>query len=310
MSQMTASQARVIDPILTNVARGYTNGAMVGMQLFPAAPVGVRGGKIVKFGRENFQRYATARAPGSTVATVQYGYAGESYSLVDHGLAGLVPVELLEDANAVPGIDLAGGAVRMVQDVVALNLEAEQAALARNAASYATAHKTTLAAATQWSHEDSDPIKAVETAKEVVRAAVGMRPNTMVIGPKVLAALKTHPLILDRIKYTGRDVPTLELLASLFGVDTVASGDAVQEDAAGTIADLWGGDAVLAYTAIAGLATQGTPSYGYTYRLRNYPVVERPYYDADLRSWKYPTFDAVAPVLAGADAGFLFKDAA
>ncbi|MCA1945992.1 MAG: hypothetical protein LDL30_12050, partial [Desulfovibrio sp.] len=145
------------------------------------------------------------------------------------------------------------------------------------------------------------------------RAAVGVRPNTMVIGPKVLAALKTHPLILDRIKYTGRDVPTLELLASLFGVDTVASGDAVQEDAAGAIADLWGGDAVLAYTAIAGLAgsaSMGTPSYGYTYRLRNYPVVERPYYDADLRSWKYPTFDAVAPVLAGADAGFLFKDAA
>ncbi|MCA1944539.1 MAG: hypothetical protein LDL30_04530, partial [Desulfovibrio sp.] len=183
MSQMTASQARVIDPILTNVARGYTNGTMVGMRLFPPVPVGARGGKIVQFGRENFRRYATARAPGTTVATVQYGYAGESYSLTDHGLAGLVPVELLEDAAAVPGIDLARGAIRMVQDVVALNLEAEQAALARNAANYAVSNKATLSGATQWSHADSDPVKAVETAKEVVRAAVGVRPNTMVIGP-------------------------------------------------------------------------------------------------------------------------------
>ncbi|WP_041725539.1 major capsid protein [Megalodesulfovibrio gigas] len=307
---MTASQARVIDPILTNVARGYTNGAMVGMLLFPAVPVGARGGKIVKFGRENFRRYTTARAPGTHVATVQYGYAGESYALTDHGLAGLVPVELMEDATAVPGIDLAGGAVRMVQDVVALNLEAEQAALARNAASYAVSNKATLSGTTQWSHADSDPVKAVETAKEAVRASVGMRPNTMVIGPKVLAALKTHPVILDRIRYTGRDVPTLELLASLFGLDRVASGDAVQEDASGALVDVWGGDAVLGYTTLGTLASQGTPSYGYTYRLRNYPVVERGYYDADQRSWKYPTFDAVAPVLAGADAGFLFKDAA
>ncbi|WP_460033912.1 major capsid protein [Megalodesulfovibrio paquesii] len=307
---MTTSQARVIDPILTNVARGYTNGARAGMLLFPMVPVGARGGKIVKFGRESFRRYATARAPGTTVATVQRGYAGESYSLVDHGLDGLVPRELLEEAAAVPGIDLASGAVRQTQDIIALNLEAAQAALARDAAKYAASNKVTLSGTSQWSHADSDPVKAVEAAKEAVRAAVGVRPNTMVIGPGVLAALKTHPLILDRIKYTGRDVPTTELLASLFGVDTVASGDAVQEDAAGALVDLWGGDVVLAYTTIGTLATQGTPSYGYTYRLRNYPVVEQPWYDGTIKSWRYPVTDAVAAVLAGPDAGFLFQNAA
>lgn len=65
MPQMTPATARVIDPILTNVARGYANNALIGMSLFPAVPVQQRGGKIVSFGKEAFMTYATGRAPGA-----------------------------------------------------------------------------------------------------------------------------------------------------------------------------------------------------------------------------------------------------
>ena len=70
MPQMTPRQARVIDQILTTVARGYKNSAFVGMTLFPYVPVGQRGGRILKFGKEAFRLYETRRAPGGLVGRV------------------------------------------------------------------------------------------------------------------------------------------------------------------------------------------------------------------------------------------------
>lgn len=309
MPQMSGSAVRVVDPVLTEVARGYRNAAYVGSALFPRVPVGVRGGKIIEFGKESFRQYNTARAPGSKVVVAQFGYTGQSYALTDHAISGLVPIEHLEDASQTPGIDLGSGAVRFAQDIIALRLEIEQATIARTAASYGANNKATLSGTSQWSHASSTPITAIEDAKEAIRTQTGVRPNTLVIGPKVFAALKVHVSIVDRIKYTSREVATPELLASLFGLDRVVVGDAVYQDAAGTMTDAWGKDAVLAYTSIAPLASMGAPSYGYTYQLRNYPLAESPYYNSDHRSWMYPVADSVAPVIAGADAGFLWTNA-
>lgn len=73
--------------------------------------------------------------------------------------------------------------------------------------------------------------------------------------------------------------------------------------------DVWGGDVIVAYSEIGTLASSGTPSYGYTYRLRNHPVVREPRWDHDTQSWLYPVFDEVSPVMAGPDAGFLIQNA-
>lgn len=309
MPQMSGSQVRVVDPVLTEVARGYSNPAFVGSGLFPYVPVGVRGGKIVQFGKEAFRLYNTARAPGAQVAVAQFGYSGLNYALNDHAIAGLVPIEHLEDASVVPGMDLGSAAVLFAKNSINLRLEVEQAAIARTAASYAVGNKATLSGTSQWSHASSFPIQAIEDAKEAIRLQVGVRPNTLVIGAKVFAALKQHATIVDRIKYTSREVATPELLASLFGLDRVLVGDAVSQDADGNMQDVWGKDAILAYTNTAPLASMGAPSYGYTYRLRNYPVAEMPWLDRDIESWKYPVRDSVAPVIAGAEAGFLWTAA-
>lgn len=312
MPQMTPSTARVIDPILTEAARGYTNGAMVGMALFPAVPVGQRGGKIIQFSKEGFRAYNTGRAPGANTKRVQFGYSSASYALEQHALEGTVPMELLEEAQAVPGIDLGTGAVQMVQDIIALRLEKAQATVATTAGSYAAANKVTLSGTSQWSdftNGVSDPIANIETAKEAIRAAIGRYPNTVVMGAAVMSKLKQHPKVIDRIKYTGRDVPTNELLASLFGVQRVLSGDAVSATDADVMSDVWGKFVVVAYTEVGGIASMGRPSYGYTYRLRGYPIVERAYEDRNAKSWIYPVTDEVAPVLAGAEAGYLISAA-
>lgn len=312
MPQLSVIQARVIDPILSTVAQGYRNAELIGNALFPYVPVGMRGGKIITFNKEDFALYNTGRVPGANTRRVQYGYSGASFALESHSLEGVVPIELLQEANAVPGIDLANNAVMRTQNIISLRLEAAQATLATTAGNYGAANKTTLSGTSQWSDLTtgvSDPINDIEVAKEAVRKQIGRKPNTIVMGASVIAKLRQHPKVVDRMKYTGRDVATVEILASLFGVARVLVGEAVYVDAAGAMADVWGKNVVIAYTELGGLAAMGAPTFGYTYRLTGYPVVEAPYSDRNAKSWVYPVTDEVSPVIAGAVAGYLISAA-
>lgn len=308
-TSMTLSQARVVDPVLSNVAQGYRNAEMVGAALFPFVPVAQRGGKIITFGREDFELYATGRAPGASTKRINVGYSSGSFSLEQHALEGVVPFEQMEEANAVPGIQMASVAVRKVQNIIALRLEKAQADLATIAGNYGASNKNTALTGTSlWSDAtSSDPIANVEAGKDAVRAATGRYPNTLVVSAQTMRALRVHSKIIDRIKYTGRDIPTAELLASLFGVERVLVGGAVYLSQAGAMADVWGKTAVLAFTDVSGITDMGAPSYGYTYRLQGAPIVEQPYQDRNAKSWVYPVTDEVAPVIAGATAGYLIS---
>lgn len=308
-TQMTPAGARVIDPILTTAAQGYQNADMVGDALFPAVPVDARGGKIITFGREDFELYSTVRAPGSATKRVQFGYSGGNFALEDHSLEGVVPIENMQEAAAVPGIDLGRGALRRTQNIIALRKEKAQADLATTAGNYPAGNKVTLAGAQQWSDAASDPSADIEAGKEAVRAKIGKRPNTVALGPLVWSKLKYHGKLIDRIKYTSRDSLTLEMLAALWEVKRVVVGDATYLTAAGVQTDVWGKFAVLAYTEIGTLADNGLPSYGYTYQLRGYPVVEMPYYERNPKSWIYPVSDALQPVIASNIAGYLISAA-
>lgn len=312
MPQLNPAQARVVDPVLSTIAQGYQNNELVAAFLFPEVPVDLRGGNVISFGKEAFMLYGSQRAPGENTKRVRFGYAGAPYALVDYSLEGVVPIEIQQESMNGPSIDMGARAINGVSGIMALRLEKQSADIARLAASYAGSNKITLAGSSQWSDFSgtSDPIAVVETAKEAIRAQTGKRPNTLIMGAAVWAKLKQHPKIIDRIKYTGRDVATEELVASLFGVARVKVGESIYSNDAGTaFTDVWGKDVVLAYTEIGSVADAGLPSYGYTYQLRGYPDVEVPYYDRNTKSWIYPVTRVEAPVLASASAGYLITNA-
>jgi hypothetical protein len=310
MPQATPGQARVVDPILSAVARGYRSPkAAVASVLFPIVPVGLRAGRIISFGPDDFKLVNTARAPGANTKRIQFGYAGENYSLVDYRLEGAVPNELQEEASNGPGIDLSSNAVRRVQNIMALEREKQAADLARNEARYGAGNKETLSGTSQWSDPASDPFTDIMDGKESIRAKIGERPNVLTLGPKVLTALRTHPKVLDRLS-TASDRPpaTIQQLQALFELQQIVEGEAVYHDGTQFL-DVWGKDAILAYTTPASMQEMGSPSFGYTYQLEGRPMVEEGYEERNANSWFYPVTDAYQPVLAGATAGFLFKSA-
>lgn len=310
MPQQTTAQARVQDPILTAVARGYRSPkAAIANVLFPLVPVGVRAGRILAFGPDDFKLVSTARAPGANTKRVQFGYASDRFSLVDHRLEGAVPVELQDEAQAVPGIDLTANAVKRVQNTMALEREKLAADLARDASKYSVDNKLTLAGPDQWSDPASDPFTDILEAKEVIRSKTGENANVLEVGPKVLTALRTHPKVLDRLS-TASDRPpaTLAQLQALFELEQIVKGEAVYHDGT-SFQDVWGKDAILAFTTPASMQEMGSPNFGYTYQLTGRPSVEDGYFDENSNTWYYPVSDAYQPVFAGPSAGFIFKSA-
>lgn len=311
MSQMTPSQARVIDPILTAVARGYESPeSAVANVLFPTVPVNARGGTLMVFGKEDFDVVDSRRAPGANTKRVGFVYGSDTYNLRDHSLEAAVPIELMEEANAVPGIDLRSMGVRKVLNRMALERENIAATMARDANAYASTNKTTLSGTDLWTNSASNPFTVIEAGKEAIRKKIGRRPNFLVLGPTVLSAARVHDKVLSRLSTaTDRNPATLMQLAALFEVDQVIEGAAIKNGANDTFEDVWGVDAILAYVAPKTMQEMGSQCYGYTYQLSNYPLVEEPYYDRNQKSWISPVTDARRPYLVGANGGYLIRNA-
>lgn len=314
MTQQTLAQSRVIDPILTTHAQGFVRPGNIGMALFPAATVASYGGQVLEFGKESFRRYNTKRAPGSATKRITFGYAGKPYAIIPNSLEALVPIENSNDASKVPGIDLATDSVDVVLDTLELSHECECADLARNAALYDNNHKVALTGTDRWTDPAaSKPSQDINSAIDAIRGSIGIRPNTVILPASAFSALQTNESILERLKYTGRDSVTAELLARLWNVSTVQVGDAVvasgQNDDFG---DVWGNDVIVAYVAPptgGNRRSAARPSYGYTYTITGMPLVEQPYPDRNAKSWVYPVTADRTPVLSGITAGFLIQNA-
>lgn len=307
--QMNAAQARVVDPILTNHARGYTNAEMIGRFLFPTVTMPTRAAKRIEFDRSSFRRRRTRRAPGAPIARLEFGYEGKPVNLHQEALASVIPIEHQEEANEIPGINLQQTGVDTVLAVISLEKEIQQAQVARNAASYASTNKIALSGTNKWSSPDSDPKTQVFDGKEVIRSRIGRRPNTLVLGGKVTSSLQKHPKLLEHFKHTNSSAITIPMLQSYFDIENVVSGDAIYDTDDTTTVDVWGGDVIMAYVPPEGMRAMPLPSYGYTYQLANHPLVEAVEWDGDIRSWKNAVLDEFSAELVGADAGFLFQAA-
>ena len=83
----------------------------------------------------------------------------------------------------------------------------------------------------QFDVSGSDPINVISEAILEQTNTHGYAGNVLVCGASVIQKLLNHSSILERIKYTQRGVLTVDLLASLFGVDRIVVPRAIQNTA-------------------------------------------------------------------------------
>jgi hypothetical protein len=262
-----------IDKPLTNISIAYMQSAenFISDKVFPQVPVQKQSDRYFRYLKEDwFRDEARERAAGTESAGGDYDI-DNTPTYFCNKFAFHKDVTEDDRVNADAPLTPDADATEFVSQKLLLKRELFWAAKyfktgvwgseLTGAASADSTH------AKSWDLDASTPIEDIDEAKTGMGATTGYTPNVLVLGPYVYNALKNHPAILDRIKYTQRGMITAELLASLFEVDKVLIARAIINTAAKGAAEntnyIFGNHALLAYAAPRpGLKT---PSAGYTF---------------------------------------------
>ncbi|HDL5798910.1 TPA: major capsid protein [Mannheimia haemolytica] len=307
MTTHNLQKLRVQDPVLTELAQGYHNNELVAETLMPTVEIEKEAGKIPTFGRLAFRLPSTVRnLRGSSNRLDPEDIGAIDVAFEEHDVE--YAIDYREENEAI--FSLRQFALNTTQDVIALGREKAVATLALDESRYETDNKVTLSGTSQFSHKDADVFKVFDTAIRAVKRAIGRKPNVCVISGDVWAALKEHPAVVEKLKYSQVAIVTPEVFAKLIGIETVKIGEAVYEES-GQLKDIWSKDIVVAYVAPRSTGGKGTvyePSYGYTVRRQKGLFVDT-YKESGGKIEVVRTTDIHKPHLVGAAAGYLIKAA-
>ncbi len=126
----------------------------------------------------------------------------------------------------------------------------------------------------RWNDAASDPVFDVSEAAFQIAEETGQVPNVLVLSPRVYNALKNHPIVQERVKFTQAANVTEQLLAGLFEVERVLIPRAIintgAEGAADNFGNLYGRHALLVH-ATDNPSLINPDSGGYIFNWRAYP---------------------------------------
>lgn len=256
-----------IDQVLTQISLGWPNNGLVGEALFPSIKVAKQSDKYYVTGREGWLPEDDLRAPGTVANEIQGMQVSlDTYFAQEHALQ--IPVTDEERRNVDSPLSPDRDGTELVTSKIMLGRERRIQTLATTAGNYGTGLTVTLSGTSQWNdYANSDPIANLRTGKSAVHARIFIEPNTGVIPYQVMTVLEDHPDFLERIKYSERAIFSVELLASILGLQRViVPGVGINTANPGATASLnylWGKDVVLAWVPPRpGLKI---PAYGYEF---------------------------------------------
>ena len=305
MTAHNLAALRVQDPVLTKLAQGYHNLELIGEVLMPTVEIDKEAGKIPKFGRLAFRLPSTVRnLRGTSNRLDPEDITAIDVALEEHDVE--YAIDYREENEAI--FSLRQFALNTTQDVIALGREKEVATLALDESKYDSGNKVTLSGTSKITSKQADIFAMFDTGIRAVKRAIGRKPNVCVIAGDVWAALKKHPAVIEKLKYSQVAIVTPEVFAKLIGIDTVKIGEAVYEES-NQLKDIWSDAIVLAYVAPRSTERKGTvyePSYGYTVRRQGGLFVDT-YKENGGKLEVIRTTDIHKPHLLGASAGYLIK---
>jgi hypothetical protein len=276
MPQPSINQVH-IDSILTNSSIAYIQSAdnFIANKVFPIVPVDKQSDLYFKYTKEDwFRDDAQVRADGTEAATSGYGLTTDNYYAYVYAIKKAVGDQIL--ANFDSPLDPLRDAAKFTAQLILNRMENQFVSDFIKTGVWGTDFAGVSGVPStnqfkQWSDlANSDPIQDVEQWKATILATTGFEANKLVLGYDVYKILRNHPDVIDRVKYTGRDVPDTQYLAQLFGLQEVLVAKAVKNTATegqtGAFSFSFGKSALLVHSAPnPGILT---PSAGYSFQWR------------------------------------------
>lgn len=303
---MGLEKNRVVDPVLTTIARGYRNSALIGTLLLPVVRVEKEGAKIPQWGKEAFKIYNTLRGIRANSNRIRPEERGSiPYIMDEHDLE--YPIDYREVQEDI--FPLRDHARRVSQDGCLLEQEKAIADIVTDPENYPEGSKEQLTGEDQLNLDTSKPLQVIDDAREACRRKIAVEPNTLVLGSNVATALKRHKDLLELIKYTQKGLVTPALMKEIFEAETLLIGKAVFADDDDAFGDIWSNMILWAYVASSGGGepNQYNPSFGYTIAKKNGNLVDS--YTENGGKLEVMRYTDIYDIkILGAEAGYLVYD--
>lgn len=240
-AQPTLSQVHVAAP-LTNIAVAYMqdNGNYIADKIFPIVPVEFQSDLYYKWSKDDFFRdEAQLRADGMESAGSGLNLTTASYAAKVWALHKDIGDQMRRNAD--PAVDIEVAVTRALMQKLLIRRDRQFASTYLTSGIWGTdiTGVTTPPGGGQayvWSDGvNSDPFTDVANGQTTILQNTGQEANKLVLGWPVYQALRKHPLVIDRIKYTMQadaKAITPELLAGAFDVDQVVVAKAAYNSSA------------------------------------------------------------------------------
>jgi hypothetical protein len=285
----------------------------ISTKVFPIIPVDKKSDLYFKYTKNDwFRDEAQERAPGSESAGGGHNLTTDSYNCTVYAWHEDVPDQTRENSDQ--PLDPDQDATLLCTQKLLLKQE-----ITWTSQYFGTGIWGTDVTPTAWSnYTSSDPITDIKTGRATVLQNTGYLPNTLVLGFNVFEALRNHPDVVDRYKYTTADAITEDMLARLFQVDRVLVAKAVKatniENETEAYSFVQGNNALLVYAnPRPGLRM---PSGGYTFAWKGLAaalgsnVRIKSFYLQWLESTRVEGESAWDQHVVGSDLGYYFNSAA
>ena len=222
---------------LTNLSMAYFQEASryVAKSIFPICPVQLSAGNFYIFSKADLLRDNVSRKPEfGKVAPAQMGQMDGSYRCkVDQVITGIDQISQLnyQRTNA-PGVaDPRRAKVKFIAEQMNLHQDivfAEsffKSGVWTNEWTGGTDYDKEGKKFIKFDDANCDPVVLIEDLCTEVEQSTGRRPNRLALGKEAFNALKAHPAILERVKYSGSSANPAtvneKVLAELFGIEQV-----------------------------------------------------------------------------------------
>jgi hypothetical protein len=237
-----------VDLALTEVLIAYKNNQYVADELFPVIPVNKQSNKYFIYSKDRFRVVDDARRPGARANEFEWNLSTDTYYTEGHALAQAIPDELR--ANADPALDIDVDTTEQLIDSIYLQRELLAARKATDTT--VITQYADLSQGVQWSdYQNSNPVKTVEDQKATIQKQIAKEPNSLLLSKPVFLALRNHPAIIDRFKYTQVGILQPEHLKAVFNVENLFIADTIKnvspEGATDSLDYVWGKHALLFY---------------------------------------------------------------
>lgn len=207
------SKSQKFDKLLSDVSVKYSPSGMIHAEAAPMVNV-KRDKDSYRVYDRNWRIPETIRADKGLARQHEWDISTSSYNLENHALKDYVTQDEKDNFDE---IDYRADTVVELTEKIAMRKEKSLATLCAVAN---FSNGVSLAATALWSLDTtvSNPIPMFDTGCSVVMQNSGVKPNWAIVPRDSYVAAKNHGQVLERVKYTSREMSE-GILAALLGVE-------------------------------------------------------------------------------------------